>query len=610
MDDSHCSHAPTGCTPLQLRRVAIRRFRGLYDTGPLPMKQNLTVLAGENGGGKTTFIDAICFLLGVGKQISVEGDRSNWADDGEEVEVEGWFCGIGDPECQVQLRLRARQDASGARACEVHDLVHSEFGSRPAELTLNELRTRMQALNIASPGGSAKPPFVDAADAWIAGRPSEEFEASWRSVTKEEQARLPSLTRFDSAAAPSPVATIQRILQREAQRLLTEESYATQLSAVGQALDSDFQPRLQYFKTMIDQHCAELGSIEVKTQIDFSKPALRVQLEVHRQGEIVDLEREGEGNRRRIALAIHEADLRMMEAAQEPASTVLLVYDEPDSHLDYAHQRKLTDILERQSNIAHVQVVVATHSHKLIDRIPMDALLHFRLDGSHRCQVRAFAGRGHADEIQYVSTVLSGLGLRTSNLLDERCFLLVEGETESAALPEMFRLITGQSLVTAGITLFNTHGYGSVRRIIDILAGEWKRDVILLADSDAKSEHEAWIAALGLSDGDGAYYIGNGEFEDAFPDEVWLRALQSKFTPIDGQPWTLAEIAGLRSIEGKYSALLCALVKRRCRDNTIGKPDLGLALAAVCTAADIPPPLWACLERSRETGRRLRESQD
>jgi hypothetical protein len=465
----------------------------------------------------------------------------------------------------------------------------------------------MQTLGIASPGGAAKPPYVAAADEWIAGRPTEEFEASWRPVTREEQARLPTLTRFDSTAAPSPAATIQKIIQRDAQLMLAEEPYAAQLAALGQSLDEDIQPRLQHFKNMIAQHCAELDSVEVKTHVDFSKPALRVQLEVRRQGEAVDLEREGEGDRRRIALAIHEADLRMLEAEQEPASTMLLVYDEPDSHLDYAHQRKLTDILERQANITHVQVVVATHSDKVIDRVSLHSLLHFRLDGGRRSQVETFTGRGHADELQFISAVLEGLGLRTSTLLDERCFLVIEGDTEWAALPQMFRLITGQSLVTAGITLFNTHGYGSVRRIVDTLAGEWQREVILLADSDARNEHEAWVAGLGLRDGDGAYYIGGREFEDAFPDEVWLRALETNFQPADGQPWTLAEIAVLRTTAGKYSTHLCGLVKRRCCNNAIGKPDLGFALATICTEDDIPPPLRACLERSRETAQRLRE---
>lgn len=602
--NEHNSEPSSETAPLQLTQVTVRRFRCLHDVGPLPVQRGLTVLAGENGGGKTTFIDAITFLLGVGKQAIANSDRSNGTEEGEPIEVEGSFCAINDPECCSPLILRAHQALTGERAWEVRDQIHSGFGGRPADLTLNELRARMQGLGIASPGGSAKVPIVAAAEAWIATRPAEEFEACWRQVTKGEQERLPALTRFDSASAPSPTATIQKIIQRDIQLLLADEPYAPQLNTLGQALDTDIQPRLQRFMDMIAQHCTELDSVVVKTQADFSKPTLKVQLEVHRQGEIVDLEKEGEGDRRRIALAIHEADQLIMEAETAPSASMLLVYDEPDSHLDYAHQRKLTDILERQAKIAHVQVVVATHSHKLIDRVPLNFLLHFRLHGGRRSQVEAFTGRGHQDELNFMSTVLAGLGLRTSTLLDERCFLVIEGKTEWAALPGLFQLSTGQSLVTAGVSLLSTQGSGSVRRIVDTLVEEWKREVILLADSDARSEHEVWAAGLGLLDGDGAYYLGASEFEDAFEDEVWLRALQASFPTNDGTPWHLAEIAELRSKEGKYSYHLCSLVKRR-HDNAIGKPDLGFALAAVCTEADVPLQLRACLERAQEVAERL-----
>jgi putative ATP-dependent endonuclease of the OLD family len=607
MDESQSLQAAPACASLQLSQLTIRRFRCLHDIGPLPIQEALTVLAGENGGGKTTCIDAIAFLLGVGKQAIDDDDRSHWAADDEAVEVEGSFCALDDSECQSPLRLRARQDAAGVRSWEILDQVHSGFGARPADLPLPDLRAQMQRLGIPSPGGQTKPPYVDGANAWLVDRPPHEFEASWRPVTKEEQTRLPTFARFDSVAAPSPTATIQQIIQRECRQLLEGEPYAAQLAALGAALDADFQPRLQHFKNTISEHCGELDSVEVKTHVDFSKPALRIQLEVHRQGEAVDLEKEGEGQRRRIALAIHEADLHMMEAEQEPSATLLLAYDEPDLHLDYAAQRKISEILERQARVRHVQVVVATHSHKFIDRVTLPALLHFRLDAERQSHAEVFTGNGHSAELGYLSTVLTGLGLRTSTLLDERCFLVIEGDTEGAALPQLFQLLTGQSLVTAGIILVNTRGHRSVRRFVDMLATEWKRDVILLADADARGEHEAWVTSLGLQDGDGAYYIGSSEFEDVFSDEAWLRALQASFSPANGQPWTLGELAELRLKDGKYSYHLCSLVKRRCCDSAIGKPDLGFALAAVCTPADIPPLLQTCLLRAREVAQRLRE---
>jgi hypothetical protein len=212
--------------------------------------------------------------------------------------------------------------------------------------------------------------------------------------------------------------------------------------------------------------------------------------------------------------------------------------------------------------------------------------------------------------LAFQAAICESLGLRNSMLLDERCFIVVEGDTEDAAVPLLFPIVVGKTLVAAGIHRLNTRGGGSMRAFVTALKTQLKRDVVLLADTEAASQEEeqrrsAWLGELGLSVGNGAYYVGGKEFEDAFSDEVWLRALTAEFPPVEGRPsWSLTDLESFRS-ESKFSDALHKEVCRRCKDSGIRKPDLGRALAgACCGPGDIPPVLQECfLFAHRLTGR-------
>ncbi len=609
MDQHQLGHAggDDPCPPLRLHSITIRRLRSLYGVGPLPIQAGLTVLAGENDGGKSTCIDAIGFLLG--GYAPDDRDRSHWATNDEAIEVEGAFYPLNASESVPPARFRARQERGSPRVCEMLDRVHCGLNARPEDLKLNDLKARMAELSIPSPGGQAKQPYEAAVQAWLDDRPDHEFAESWRPVSKEELARFPRFTRFSSADAPSPTATIERVAWRDIRPLLTEGPICDQLASISKAVDAEVSPRLQRVKEKIEQHCADIDAVEVKTALDFTKPVLHVQLQVRQHGEVVDLEKAGRGRRQRVVLAIHEANLRSMED-EAPTATEVLAYDEPDTQLDVTAQRLLFDILDRQARLDHAQVVVTTHSKNLIDMVPPQALLHFRLDDGLRTQVEALAGFGHVEELRFQAAVAEGLGLRNSVLLDERCFLVVEGDTEEHAIPELFRFVTGRSLVATGVHIMNTQGSGSMRNFVTTLARKWRRDVVLLVDADARGDHqngvsEAWLAQLGLLEGAGAYFIGAKEFEDAFDDGLWLQALQTYFPATNGRPnWSRDELTALRQGSKKYSEALHSAVCQRRGDHTIRKPDLGYALAAACVqAGQIPPILRDCFEYVRDLAR-------
>lgn len=576
-----------------LRRVWIRGFRSLEDVGPLILQPGLTVLTGVNDGGKSATLDAIGLLLT--RRGTDARDVSHWSE-GTRLEVEGEFepMGGGDP---VRVRV-VRSDGGGLESA-ILELLHPTLAARPQDLTLQQLREAIDTLGIESPGGTAKAPYFAAVQDWLHHQPLEDLEPTWRAVGAQELSFLPGYTRFDSVEAPSPVSHVQGVVSAEARRLLQTESFAADLSSIASRLDSDVAASVETIRSKILAYCSDLDDVEIEPSFDFTRPSLSVDVRVNRAGTAVDLDRSGQGRRRRIALAIHEANLEVLEQ-EAPSSGECLVYDEPDTHLDYASQRSLFEILERQAKLDHVQVVVATHSLNFVDKVPLQSIAHFSLTPDLRTAIEVLSSEDHRDEQAFLASVCAGLGLRNSVLLDERCFLVVEGETEEAAFPLLFRAVTGRSLTSAGVTLINTKGSGAIRRLVEVLATKWGRDVVVLADEDARESVADWLDRMGIGEADGTlHFVGTKEFEDAFADEVWLRAL-SRFSPCDSEePWSVEQIASMREAdEPKFSEALNNLVRRRCRDSSIGKPDLGLALSAVAEPGDVPAVVRACIERA------------
>lgn len=287
---------------------------------------------------------------------------------------------------------------------------------------------------------------------------------------------------------------------------------------------------------------------------------------------------------------------------REGEGTYLLAYDEPDSHLDYRAQRELFDIIDRQSQLDNVQVLVATHSANFIDKVPVTSLRHLRRDQgvTHVEQIRVTDAD---DEQALLHSIAAGLAPTNSALLGQSGFLVVEGETEAAALPLLFQKKFDRSLVAGGVSVINTQGSGAVRRIAEIVIGEWRRPAIVVVDTDARVSpadlNEEWIRGVGLIEGQTAFFVGTKEFEDLFSDEQW-RATASAWFPVGdgGEPWKEADFAAIRS-EPKFSDALKSLLSRRARMN-VSKPLLGAKVAETIPVQEIPEVIVAALDRTLE----------
>lgn len=585
-------------TRLVLRSLSADNLRCLQDLPPASLEPSLTILTGPNGSGKTSFIDALSMLL-EGSPPSEEARSSG----DRKITVTGEFSSVDETKC---IKVRATYSAGRVQR-EVLRFVHFHFGSPPDSMSIQALREAFASAGIESPGGITKAPFVEAAMEWIGQRPLAELQEAWVALPPETAAQLPRLTVFQSQDAADQPGQVRRLVSREAQRLLATEAYAPRLDEIAAEIQEGIDPVLASIKTMIGRYCPGIDDVSVTTSFEFSRTSPQVQMRLTKNtGESIDLNEAGSGLGQRVGLAIYAATLATLQGEGAGAVGTLLAYDEPDTHLDYQAQRELFEIIREQGNLPHVQVVVATHSVNLIDTVTLQSLRHFRLQNQ---QTRVDNPSDYADgeEATFIDDLVSGLGMRNSVLLSEKCFVVVEGPTEERALPILFKKMTGETLPGAGITLVNTDGVGSVRRLVEVLIRQLNRSVVVLVDGDARHSpgriNDAWLSEMQLTEGTSGFFVGAKEFEDAFEDEVWLRVAKEWFQIDDGSSWQLSDFSYARADEHGMGQALENLFSRRLRSR-VSKPQIGEALARTVTDDEIPEVIrkavTAALDISKE----------
>jgi hypothetical protein len=285
----------------------------------------------------------------------------------------------------------------------------------------------------------------------------------------------------------------------------------------------------------------------------------------------IELEKKGEGKRRQVALGIYEWTTESLKGGVE--EDVLLILDEPDTHMDYHSQRRLFDIIQNYVE-TDMQVVICTHSLHLINRMPIEKIHHFRLDMEGWTKIENMTAGEDEEEARFINEIGLSLGLDTGTVFHERCFFVVEGQTEMHALPEIFNLQFDESLQAAGIKLVNGEGNAGARHFAKFLKDNG-RNVIFLLDSDCRGgggRNRIFSAASLLEDGflvgEHVFFVGEVEFEDAFEDAV-IATLANRYHPRGEEgPWHSEEFSSMRNGDTKLSNLLSRLF--RCPKPQIG----------------------------------------
>lgn len=623
---------------MHLNSFSVSGFRSLTEVADIPVSKP-TILAGHNDGGKSALLDALAFLLG--RHALKEDDRSYLAVDGvdesaspvrcEETSVVGKFTldayerqefGLTE---QVLLRRWAGEDL--VPRLEVWQPIPDDERLRDLSQHLVPALKEMVKEFGLSPLTMRKADLEQALRTY--GREHAVSEG-WVSAPSGLDKRMPRYLPFDGKVAKPDDAVKTALVDRFQSHMADPELKGKLI-----AIENEVQDRLRIDAKSLCDHiqtrCPDLKKVSVDPDVSFQQGFRAAPLRIARRaGEAVGLDRTGLGSNRRISLAIWEWTSELLaeeedtapatsscegEAPEPPPVQTIVVYDEPDTHLDYTHQRKIMQLIRTQSDIRNVSVLVATHSMNLIDGVDISDVVHLKLE-NHRTVVERLGAGLLGDEIDaHLGKIAAAVGLRNSVLLHERCFLAVEGDTEQRAFPLLFRLCEGLSLQAAGIALwacFNNEGALHLARYL-VKQG---RTIMLVVDADSRNVSKGifktpkltqffgpharrYVTFLGEPEDDDPQQEKFNELEELFHDDVWARVANKIWAKADGT-WQPADFAALRG-QGKFSGAVQEMLQADSASGPGGKPEMMYELAmALDDKNDVPEQLRGVFKRLRE----------
>ncbi|MEV0472952.1 TOPRIM nucleotidyl transferase/hydrolase domain-containing protein [Streptomyces prunicolor] len=607
---------------VHLHSFTVCGFRSLKDVRAIPISTP-TILVGQNDGGKSAVLAALTFL--VGKEQLAEDDRTyELGSSAEEIEatpfsrcsttwVEGLFTldpweqeTFVLPVKKLRVRRRAAADETPVLECWA-PLADDERLREPSRLSLAEVRALAKELlpDLASIKRLDIEPELRKY-----GMAHASTTSDWVPAPKEMERRLPRLMPFDGKSA-DPDGAVRTALMGRYQAHMADPTLQGRLQSIEDGIRERLQDDAQSLCEHIQSRCDDLTEVYVEPEVSFSHGLRGAPLRIARtKGEAVGLSRSGLGSARRISLAIWEWNSRLLtreefgdvdpsaepevvEDAPPPVQTIV-IYDEPDTHLDYGHQRKIMQLIRDQSALPHVNVIVATHSMNLIDGVDIADVVHLRLEDG-RTLVERLGADTHNEIDGHLGRIAAAVGLRNSVLLHERCFLAVEGDTEQRVIPTLFRLSEEQSLQSAGIALWACFNNEGALHLAHYLV-EHGRTVMLMVDADSRTLPKGLFKEARLQQffgnavDDVVRFVGEpdsfNELEELFPDDLWA-AVANDLWP-KGEPWTAADFTVQRPGK-KFSKEVLNMLRTGSPNGPSGKPDMMFGLVSTLTSPDQVP---------------------
>lgn len=592
---------------MKLEKFRVEGFRCLESVDWVPIRK-MIIFTGQNDGGKTSMLESMAYFLNP-KSEPDPTDYTLVSEDGrrkDRIVTEGLFTvnesdkgSLGVTTNTLHLKREFYTSGTPRYLYKTSVPKDSRLHNLP-KMNMDELTSLADALGVHLTNRRLKGIVLEEMKRWVA---EQAHEDGWADLPPEAQDRLPELRIFASAGALDPEKEINATLRNSFSTRIKSSEYAGPLVDISRKIESGMKHDLDSLLPIIERYCPDVTDVQIRPTFDFSSgfKASTMSL-VKRDGPAVDMSKEGEGRKRRITLAVYEWREKIFSEAPKdvPSEQLIIAFDEPDTHLDYLYQRKVFDLIKKISAQPRISVVVCTHSLNLIDRIPFTDVVHFEVvKGRTRTNVLETDDPELLDLFMF--QISENLGLRNSVMLNERCFLAVEGLTEMTAIPVLFRLRFGVPPQAAGVRLLDGEG-GPGARLFAKFLHKNRRSVIFLVDTDTKERSRGrYFTQEALKhdnfDPSQIFLIGKVEFEDAFSDDQYLRAAQLYWKRHDGSTWAVEEFRSLRDSKD-FADDLVALVRGKTHTH-IGKKEIGYDLSrSLKKPSEIPAEILRCLEHA------------
>lgn len=433
--------------PPRIERLSVRNLRSIGDervTIRFP-KNGALVLLGENNAGKSNITRALDFLFGdywPGTRRLEDHDFHGRDSDGIAIEVGAVVSDIPCPYC------------SGGQV----NYLSWIYDTQDAGQDGNPVKYRFTCSN----------PYCGRS--W----PNSTMRSALSAAVLDADRRLDYQLSY-----ASKYTMLSKLMHRFHERLLHDPERKTQLAAIFGGLLKEFAavPEFAKFKEMLADTADDFGqNLPYRLDVDFSAydpsnffRSLRIHPTL--DGEVRSFDELGTGQSQVLALAFAYA----YATAYGQSEGTVLVIDEPEANLHPLAQQWLATRLNRLV-APGLQVLVTTHSPYFVDLARPENLVMVSKGGDGATHVvqrslddlRAdLVERGANPARTQPETIgpFYAAGATTeivSGLFARRC-VLVEGPTESLALPELLRS-RGLDVLKEGVAVVPVEGVGNIAK--------------------------------------------------------------------------------------------------------------------------------------------------
>lgn len=346
-----------------------------------------------------------------------------------------------------------------------------------------------------------------------------------------------------------------------------------------------------------------IKSLDVSPEIDLANGLRKSPIVVtEKNGVSKPLFDFGAGTKKRMSMSIME----WADKISKEENNIIRIYDEPDNNLHVEAQRKLFKVIMSACK-KNGQAIICTHSPFLIDLSPIKSINLVKRNNAGVSTIESIDDDNDDGVKQFINNMCREIGIQNSSMFFEKCFVLVEGESEQNFLPIAYKNIYGESMAENGITIINIKGNGSALDFLKLLITNKEDRLLLIVDRDSTNINSRSIInklknSIGEIEANNFFrsnvmFIGKQEFEDCFSNEYIKMVLQkSKYKCIVE---SLDEnISVLR--QGKFSDNLKNYINKNKGVDVeyISKPIFGTLLAeSIFSIQDLPEDLKQVFNR-------------
>ncbi|WP_091710734.1 ATP-dependent nuclease [Methanolobus vulcani] len=601
---------------MDLELIRLVNFKCFSDSGEVPIHK-LTFFIGENDSGKTSILNALDIFLN-NKPLSPELFHR--------------LSEVFSDSCEIELRFKVNSDStvvipqyflddsyfSVKKVFKIND-TDKIIGSCEVKRQIFEIDdlnniNSLKATALKELCHSFDLPYTKVEDAKIAlqeyvssnydylDKKLDWAEIKWNDISEY----LPRVEYYGSSDYGNPLTFIHKTLDsvyrtffydydEDGQESL-KESLVSKKDEIKESLNKKIEDEL---KEKVQTIIPKVTSINGDFGIDFAAGFTLSDINVDYGQGPHSINNIGDGSKKRLYLAIIEWDKEVRSKSLQ--KKVIRCYDEPDASLDYKSQKAMFYLLKSlsENKDVNIQPIVSTHSLQMIDRASTKSINYIKhKDGLSK--VEFLKGSDNSDISEFLDNVYEISGITNSGIFFERCFLIVEGETEYFALPILYKKYFDKCMSEDGVVLINLQSNSSWDKILKLFSNYKSKATLMLLDSDIKDSglgkrlNEANLVKMGFQQDffdNHIVLIGENEFEDVFDDALICKCLNEHWPKNGDECWVDADVASLRKTS-KFSSSLEKMISEYKRNNDVEydylkKVDFSMKLANMMEKKDI-----------------------